>query len=141
MIFMKMIKTYKELIKLQSFEERYNYLQLSGYVGEIIFGGQRYLNQILYSSSEWKKTRQKVIIRDEGCDLAHKDYQIAGKIYIHHINPITLDDIIDRCYSVFDINNLICVSFKTHNAIHYGTEESLSFNPVKRFPNDTCPWR
>lgn len=138
---MRMGKTYKELIKLQSFEERYKYLQLDGHVGDIIFGGQRYLNQILYSSSEWKKTRRKVIIRDEGYDLAHKDYPIAGKVYIHHINPITLNDIIERSYLVFDPNNLICVSFKTHNAIHYGIEETIFSKPAKRFPNDMCPWK
>lgn len=138
---MRMIKTYKDLIKLLSFEERYKYLQLGGCVGDIIFGGQRYLNQILYSSSEWKKIRQKVIIRDEGNDLAHKDYPISGRIYVHHINPITLDDIINRTYSIFDLNNLISVSFKTHNAIHYGTEENLSSKLVERIHNDTCPWK
>lgn len=135
-------KTYSELIKIKSFEDRFNYLSLVGIVGETTFGGHRYLNQILYNSYKWKKeTRPEVILRDNGCDLAHEDHPINGSIYIHHINPLTIDDILQERPCVFDLENLICVSFKTHNGLHYGIEEPLSNSFIERKKNDTCPWR
>lgn len=135
-------KSYSELIKIDSFEERFKYLSLVGIVGETTFGGHRYLNQILYQTDKWKKdTRREVILRDNGCDLAHEDYPIQGSIYIHHINPITIDDILEERPCVFDLENLISTSFRTHNAIHYGTEDLLLKGFVERKKNDTCPWR
>ena len=134
-------KTYSELIKLETFEERFSYLSLSGIVGETTFGGHRYLNQILYQKDEWKATRREVIYRDGGNDLAIENHPISGSIYIHHINPITIDDILERRPCVFDLENLISTSFKTHNAIHYGTEDLIPRGPAKRTKNDTCPWR
>lgn len=136
-----MYKTYSELIKISEFKGRFNYLNLSGIVGEATFGGHRSLNQILYQTEQWKRTRREAILRDNGCDLAHEDYPIGGSVYIHHINPITIDDILEERPCVFDLENLVCVSFKTHNAIHYGTEDLLSRGPVIRTKNDTCPWR
>lgn len=136
-----MIKTYSELIKIEEFEDRFDYLSLTGRVGESTFGGRRYLNQILYQTDKWKSIRREVIFRDNGCDLAHEDYAIYGSIYIHHINPITIDDILEEKFCVFDLENLISTSFKTHNAIHYGTSELLPKGLVKRKKNDTCPWR
>lgn len=134
------MKTYGELILLKTFEERYQYLKLKGLVGFETFGGKRWMNQVLYSSGEWKKIRREIIIRDDGCDLGCRDCRIFGMVYVHHINPITIDDILERSRCVFDPDNLICVSFKTHNAIHYGNEE-LQTKPIERKPNDTCPWR
>lgn len=135
-------KSYSELIKIDSFEERFKYLSLVGIVGETTFGGHRYLNQILYQTDKWKKdTRREVILRDNGCDLAHEDYPIQGSIYIHHINPITIDDILEERPCVFDLENLISTSFRTHNGIHYGTEDLLLKGFVERKKNDTCPWR
>lgn len=135
------MKTYNECIKLKTFDERFEYLQLHGLVGEETFGYSRYLNQILYRSPEWKRLRQEVIIRDNGCDLAFDGYEINGKILIHHINPISLRDIEERSSKVFDMNNLITVSFMTHQAIHYGSKDLLLLDPVERKPNDQCPWR
>lgn len=134
-------KCYSDLINLSSFRDRFFYLSLSKIVGDMTFGGHRYLNQILYQTNKWKSVRREVIYRDEGCDLAHKDYEIQGSIYVHHINPITIDDILENKSIVFDLENLVCVSFKTHNAIHYGSEDNLSKSPVVRKKNDTCPWR
>lgn len=136
-----MYKTYSELIQFKNFEDRFNYLKLVGSVGEVTFGGHRFLNQTLYQSPEWKSTRRKVIVRDNGCDLAHEDYTIHGSVYIHHINPITIDDIMERRLCVFDLENLVCVSFRTHQAIHYGDEELLPKSLVVRRKNDTCLWR
>lgn len=137
---MRTTKSYSELIKIPSFQERLDYLRISGFVGDQTFGGHRLLNQILYSCPEWRKIRREVILRDDGLDLAHPDYEIAGRIYVHHINPITVDDILNRSRKVFDLENLVSCSFETHNAIHYGSE-----NPkpvfVERKENDTCPWR
>lgn len=138
---MKTYKTYSELIKLSTFEERFNYLKIVGVVGEVTFGGHRQLNQILYNSFDWKTVRREVILRDNGCDLAHGDFPICGSIYIHHINPVTIDDILERRPCVFDLDNLISTSFKTHNAIHYGHADNLSIGLVERKKNDTCPWR
>lgn len=136
-----MTKTYEELILLKTFEERFEYLSMSGKIGDPTFGSHRGLNQMLYTSPEWKEIRRKVILRDNGCDLALPGYQISTRAYIHHINPITEDDILNHSPEIFSLNNLVCVSFKTHNAIHYGNKEGISRDPVIRRPNDTCPWR
>lgn len=136
------MKTYTECISLPTFEERFEYLKLSGGVGMETFGSSRYLNQIFYGTPEWKKIRRDVIARDEGCDLAHQDRPINTKIYIHHINPITVDDILNRKESLFDLENLISVSFNTHNAIHYGDKSLLiPSSPTERKPFDQAPWR
>lgn len=134
-------RTYSELIKIEKFEDRFNYLSLVGIVGETTFGGHRYLNQILYQTEKWKSTRREVILRDNGCDLAHSDYIISGSIYIHHMNPITIDDILEERPCIFDLENLISTTFRTHNAIHYGSEDLLSKGPADRKKNDTCLWR
>lgn len=135
-------KTYSELIQIPSYIERYRYLKLGGKAGEITFGNERYLNQILYKSPEWKSFRRGIILRDCGCDMGVPGYEIQGVILIHHINPITVDDIYERNECVFDENNVISVSKRTHNAIHYGDEELLSIDEiVERKPNDTIPWR
>ena len=135
------IKTYDEMIKLKSFEDRFNYLKLDGVVGASTFGYDRYLNQVFYSSPEWRAIRRKVIIRDNGCDLAFPDKNIYGKILIHHLNPITKEDILNRSYKLFDMNNLVCISKDTHDAIHYGKDSVLLTEPIARTRNDTCPWR
>lgn len=137
-----MIRTYSELIKLPSFEERYEYLRLQGVVGEDTFGFDRYLNQSLYCSEEWKRCRRLIIIRDGGLDLGCDGYEIRGRILIHHLNPITLNDIINRNPIIFDPENLICTSHNTHNAIHYGDKNLLLMaTPIIRTKNDTCPWK
>lgn len=135
------IKTYSELITLPTFEDRFEYLQLKGIVGQETFGFDRYLNQILYNSKEWKHLRNKIIVRDNGCDLALEGFEIHGRILIHHINPITIDDVIKRREMVFDPENLICVTHNTHNAIHYGDKSLLITGPIERRANDTCPWK
>ena len=135
------IKTYSELITLPTFEERFNYLKLGGTVGESTFGFDRYLNQNLYKSQEWKSVRNKVIIRDNGCDLACEGYEIYGKVLIHHINPITAEDMINRNPIIFDLENLITTVHNTHNAIHYGDENLLIKGPIERIKNDTIPWK
>lgn len=138
---MKMIRTYTELKTFQTFEERFKYLQLNGSVGEETFGFDRYINQRFYRSSEWKNIRNYVICRDNGCDLAVDGYEIVGRVYIHHINPITIDDF--RLNSDFLLNPeyLISVTHDTHNAIHYGDEKLLINIPVERSKNDTIPWK
>lgn len=135
------IKTYSELIQFQTFEERFQYLQLNGSVGKETFGFDRYLNQIFYRSSEWKRIRDKVIIRDNGCDLGIEDRMIGNRILIHHMNPINDNDIIDLTDILLNPEYLICVSHKTHNAIHYGNEDLLVKPPTIRSKNDTCPWK
>ena len=136
-------KTYSELITIPSYEDRFKYLMMHGKVGEATFGIERYLNQIFYKCWEWQNARDKAIIRDEGCDMAMHGYEIHDKIIIvHHINPITLDDIHKRSTKLFDLENLVTVRHKTHNAIHYGDESFLIGQTlVKRKPNDTCPWK
>lgn len=134
-------RSYSELIKFPSFEERFRYLSRDGIIGEPTFGGHRYLNQNFYQTEEWKRTRREIILRDNGCDLAHEGYPIFQNIFIHHINPITIEDIIEKRPCIFDLENLVCCSFKTHNAIHYGSEDISSKDPVIRRRNDTCPWR
>lgn len=135
------IKTYSELITIPTFEERFEYLQLKGSVGKDTFGYDRYLNQVLYRSPEWKRLRNQIIIRDGGCDLACEGYDIYGKVLIHHLNPITVEDVLARSRKVFDPDNLVCVTHNTHNAIHYGDAELLITGPIIRTKNDTCPWQ
>lgn len=134
-------KRYSEVIRLATFEERYEYLKLNGVVGDMTFNGHRYLNQLLYRCPEWKQVRNRIIVRDAGCDLAMSDRPIGSKLLVHHINPITAADIIEREKCVFDPENLICVSMNTHNAIHYGDSSLLVKGPVVRTKHDTCPWR
>lgn len=136
------LRTYSELITLPTFEERFEYLKLNGKVGNDTFGFDRYLNQVFYRSKEWKRVRNQVILRDNGCDLAIDDRQIFDRIYIHHMNPLLPDDIVNRSSYLLNPEYLICVSFDTHNAIHYGDASLLPKTQViERSPNDTAPWR
>lgn len=137
------IRTYSELIKLPTFEERYRYLRLEGRVGEETFGFDRYLNQQFYKSDEWLAVRDYVIVRDNGCDLAMEDREIRGRsrILVHHMNPVTKEDILRRSEHLLDPEYLICTIKNTHDAIHYGDESLLILPPVERTRNDTCPWR
>ena len=135
------IRTYSELITLSTFEERYKYLQLSSSIGEETFGFDRYLNQNFYRSKEWKRIRDFVIIRDNGCDLGVEDRTIYGKIIIHHMNPIRMKDIQDVSDYLLNPEYLICTTHQTHNAIHYGDENLLMRGPIERTVNDTCPWK
>lgn len=136
------MKTYSELILLPTFEERFDYLKLDGTVSDLTFGADRYLNQIFYGTPEWRRARNEVIIRDDGCDLGIGDRPIYRRIYIHHLNPLSKEDILQRRSCLFDPENLICVSFDTHQAIHYGDVNLLTpSKPVERKPNDTCPWK
>ena len=136
-----MIKTYSELITLPTFEERYRYLRLSASVGEETFGFDRYLNQVFYRSQKWKSIRNHIIIRDNGCDLGIEGREINGRIIIHHMNPLTLEDITRESEYLLDPEFLICTVHNTHNAIHYGDESLLIREPIVRTMNDTCPWR
>lgn len=134
-------RSYQELILLPTFEERFEYLKLDGSVSDPTFGFNRYLNQQLYKSAEWKRFRNRVIVRDGGCDLATEGFEIFDKILIHHINPLTQDDILNASAAVFDLNNVICVSLNTHNAIHYGNADSIQeYKPVVRQPRDHILW-
>lgn len=135
------IKTYSELIKLPTFEERYRYLRLGGMVGEETFGFDRYLNQLFYQSDEWKAVRDYVIIRDNGCDLGIEGREIPKRILIHHMNPISKEDILERSKFLLDPEYLIVTCKNTHDAIHYGDENLLIKAPIERTMNDTCPWR
>lgn len=135
------VKRYSELIQLPTFEERYRYLRLGGKVGEETFGFDRWLNQKFYKDSEWLKIRDEVIIRDNGCDLGILDREIHSRILVHHMNPITKDDILHRTKFLLDPEFLICTVKNTHDAIHYGDESLLILAPVERSKNDTCPWR
>lgn len=135
------IKCYSELRQLSTFEERYNYLRLRGKVGQDTFGFDRVFNQMFYSSKEWKSVRNQVIIRDLGCDLGVEGYEIHGRIIIHHMNPITLDDIRFNTDFLMNPEYLITTVHSTHNAIHYGDESLLSRGPIERRKNDTCPWK
>lgn len=134
------LRTYSDLILLPTFEERLNYLRLGSSVGMDTFGYDRYMNQQFYRSEEWKQLRKWVIVRDNGCDLGMPGYSLS-KIYIHHMNPITPDDIIHSTEFLMNPEYLISVSHQTHNAIHYGTESDLPPAIVERTPYDTCPWR
>ena len=135
------IRTYSELIRLPTFEERFRYLQLSGSVGKETFGFDRYINQNFYRSAAWKRVRDQVIIRDNGCDLGIEDRIIYGKILIHHMNSISDKDILNLTDILLNPEYLICVTHDTHNAIHYGDENLLIKEPIVRFKNDTCPWK
>lgn len=134
-------KTYSELRSFSTFEDRFNYLKIFGEVGKDTFGYDRVFNQKFYHSKEWRRIRDYIIVRDNGMDLGVDDHPIKGQILIHHINPITLDDIKESNDCLFDENNLICVSKITHNAIHYGYEETLPKKYEERKPNDTCLWK
>lgn len=136
-----MSKTYLELIQLPTFEERFEYLKTNSRVGVSTFGGGRYLNQTFYRSPEWKRVCRDVILRDKNCDLGIEGLDISGSVYVHHINPISKEDILERRPCLFDSNNLICTSFKTHQAIHYGDIDTARTKIVERQPNDTCPWK
>lgn len=138
---MSNLRTYKELQQLQTFDERFAYLQLRGHIGKETFGYNRYLNQQFYRSKEWKDVRRIVILRDHGCDLGIMDRLITGRIYIHHMNPITRDDLVNGSDLVLNPNYLICVSSMTHEAIHYGDKDLLISDYIERSPYDTCPWR
>lgn len=135
------IRTYSELITLPTFEERYRYLRLGGRVGEDTFGFDRYLNQVFYKSKEWLSIRDHVIARDNGCDLGIEGREIFGRILIHHINPISVEDIVKRSDLLLNPEYLICTVKATHDAIHYGDESKLFLGLVERTRNDTCPWR
>lgn len=135
-----MKKSYTELSKLKTFEERFNYLKLDGKVGSETFGYDRYLNQIFYKSQKWKQARDKVIIRDNGCDLGIDGYQINDKIIIHHMNPISLEELESGSNEIYDPEYLICVSDTTHNAIHFGNDNILEKTIIERKPGDTKLW-
>lgn len=135
------IRTYSELITIPTFEERFEYLQLNGMVGEDTFGHRRYLNQIFYKTREWRDLRHYVIVRDNGCDLGVEGFDIYGTIEIHHMNPITIEDIENRSEFLLDPEYLISTSPLTHKAISYGDKSLLPLPPVERFRNDTIPWR
>ena len=138
---MSRIRTYSELSQLKTFEERYQYLKLTGRVGEETFGFDRYLNQLLYRSKRWRQIRNQVIVRDNGRDLGVEGHEMFSKIIIHHMNPVTIEDLENESELVFDPEYLISVSHNTHNAIHYGDESLLVIAPIERTPNDTCPWK
>jgi hypothetical protein len=134
-------KSYSELVKLQTFKERLEYLKLNGYVGHETFGSNRWVNQQFYHSNKWRKFRDKIIIRDNGCDLGLEGYDIQDTILIHHLNPITCDDILEEKECVLNPDNVICVRLSTHNAIHYGNDALIDLIPIIRTKNDMCPWR
>jgi len=135
-----MTKTYRELICLPTFEERYDYLRMGGVIGRDTFGFDRHLNQALYRSKEWQRIRDQVLTRDEGCDLGMDGYPVPAKPIVHHINPISIEDIEARSPKVFDLNNLITTSHNTHNAIHFGDASLLPKPPIERRQGDTSLW-
>lgn len=135
------IRTYSELIALPTFEERFEYLRLDGRVGEETFGFDRYLNQVFYKSKEWLQVRDQVIARDNGCDLGMEGHEIYSKILVHHMNPVSKEDILKRSEWILNPEYLICTIKNTHDAIHYGDKSLLATAPIERRPNDTCPWR
>lgn len=136
-----MRKTYSEAIRIPDFVERFNYLKLNGTAGEMNEEVNRYLNQYFYHTPEWKSVRRQVLIRDDGYDLGHRDYLITGRPVIHHITPITKQNVLDRDPIIFDPDNLILCSHETHNALHYGSANLLKTDYVERKPGDTCPWK
>lgn len=138
----QLIKRYSELIEIPTFMERYEYLKLNGSVAEDTFGSRRYLNQMLYTSSDWRNFRRDIIVRDMGCDLGIEEHEIRSElIIIHHMNPITIEDVINKSPIIFDPENVICTTDNTHKAIHYGESNLLIDTPITRTKNDTCPWR
>lgn len=136
-----MLRSYSELSRLRTFDERFRYLLLAGSVGVETFGFDRYVNQRFYRSEEWKHVRNIVIARDNGCDLGIEGRDINGRVYVHHMNPMNLEQINDHMDLILDPEYLVCVTFATHNAIHYGDESYITLAPVERQPNDTCPWK
>lgn len=139
-------KSYSELVSIPSYEERFQYLKMGGVVGNETFGSRRYLNQALYTSKDWLMFKSRMIIRDSlggdyCCDLAMPSKEITGMVILHHINPVSIEDILNRSPAIFDPENVVCVCHRTHEAIHYGDESLLIKDPVVRRPNDTCPWR
>lgn len=135
------IRTYSELVTFTSFEDRFAYLKLEGIVGKETFGFDRYINQMLYRSKKWKRIRDEIIIRDNGCDLGVEGYNIYGRVIIHHMNPITKEDIEKETDYLYNPEFLISTTTSTHNAIHYGNEKLISKQPIERRKNDTCPWK
>lgn len=129
------------MCSFSTFIERFNYLKLNGKVGIETFGFDRYLNQVLYCSQEWKRFRRQVIIRDNGCIFGLDGYNINGRLIVHHINPITLEQIEQRDPMIFSMENVVCVTHNIHEAIHYGDESLIPTDPIIRKPNDTCPWK
>ena len=138
---MQQIRTYDEISRISTFVDRFRYLKIGGEVGQVSFGFDRYLNQSLYRSKEWRAIRDRAIIRDDGCDLGMPGYSIGSRIIVHHINPISVDDLENGNPDIYDLRYLICVSPNTHNAIHFGDENLLDKDLVKRLPGDTCPWK
>lgn len=136
-----MIRKYSELVLLPTFKERFNYLKLDGQIGSVTFGHERCLNQAFYKSDEWKKIRDYVIMRDNACDLGVDGYEIYSKVVIHHLNPITKQDVLKHSDFLIDPEFLITTRIATHNALHYGDERFLTTEPVIRKPFDTCPWK
>lgn len=139
------MRTFSELCNIKSFEERLEYLRLNSSIGIATFGFDRYLNQIFYSSPEWKRVRNQVIVRDTYngvvCDLSHPDIPISGNVFVHHLNPISKEDVVNRVEDIFNLDYLVCVSHQTHNAIHYGTRRQVPPVVTERTLYDTCPWR
>lgn len=138
---MSMIRTYSELMSIGSYEDRYKYLRIGGIVGESTFGFDRWLNQILYKSDPWLEVRDEVISRDDGFDMGHTDYPINGRIIVHHMNPITIEDVLNRNPDIFNPEFLISVAKSTHDAIHFGDSSLLPQPVIERKPYDTSPWR
>lgn len=134
-------RTYTELLRLPTFEDRLRYASIGGEVGGVTFGGHRILNQDFYRSSEWKRVRDFVLVRDNGRDLAIPDRLIVDKIIVHHLNPIMVEDLGENYELLLDPEFLVCVSHETHNLIHYGVEEIVPVEYHQRFQNDTCPWK
>lgn len=135
------MRTYSEMIKLPTLAERFEYLKLGGEIGAETFGFERYLNQKFYRSEIWKRIRNQVIVRDNGCDFGLTDYPIGGRIIVHHMNPVDSNDIIYQREVLLNPEFLICVGERTHNALHYGSFDLLPQDPIERQPNDTCPWK
>lgn len=138
-----MSKSYSELIKIPTFEERFEYLKLDGGIGEDVWGMLRTLNQQFYTSYDWRTFRNRIVVRDNGCDMAFPDYPIMGNVYVHHINPLTPNDLLYGTEACFDPENVVCVSFNTHQSITYGLPLNMRMYavPVERKPNDQAPWR
>lgn len=135
------IRTYSELIQISDYYDRFEYLKIGGKIGFETFGYDRYLNQILYTSPEWRKFRNAIIIRDNGCDMAMPGFEIYDRLTVHHLNPLTKEDILNRDPKIFDPENVVCVSHNTHMAIHYGSRDLLPQPIIVRTQNDTCPWK
>lgn len=136
-----MTRSYSELMKFQTFEERYAYLKLAAQIGAETFGSERYMNQVFYRSREWRQTRTKVIVRDNGCDMGLEGYPCGYNPIVHHINPITVEQVANGDPAIFDLENLVLCSFETHDMIHFGGDTPYKPDLIERKPNDQCPWR